>query len=350
MMKSLYQNLLKPIAFSMDAENAHHRTMQLMKSVSSNTLTKGLVDFRLDRQEEKKLEKEVFGIRFPNPVGLAAGFDKDGKYYDIIEMLGFGFIEIGTVTPLAQAGNPSPRLFRLPQDQALINRMGFNNDGVKALVSRLNNRPKSNVILGGNIGKNKNTPNEKANDDYAICFQELYNYVDYFVVNISSPNTPGLRELQEKKPLMSLLSSLVNLRTQENKSKPILLKIAPDMTHTQIDEIISCVKETGIDGLILNNTTISRDNLKSEKEKIEQIGAGGLSGKPLTQVSNDLLKYTTGKINKAFPTIGVGGIMNPDDAVNKLNSGADLIQIYSGMIYYGPTLVSDILKKLLSIR
>lgn len=348
MIRSVYQNLLKPIAFSMDAEKAHHQTMRLLKTASSIPLAKHLVDFRLPKEEEKRLEKEVFGIRFPNPVGLAAGFDKDGKYFDIIERLGFGFIEIGTVTPLAQSGNPAPRLFRLPDDKALINRMGFNNDGVKALVSRLKNRPESDVILGGNIGKNKDTPNEKANDDYAICFQELYDYVDYFVVNISSPNTPGLRQLQEKEPLMNLLETLVRLRQQENSLKPILLKIAPDMTYAQIDEIITCIRDTSIDGLILNNTTVTRDNLKTGKETIEAIGAGGLSGRPLTHISNEILKYASSRIKDSFPVIGVGGIMNPEDAVSKIEAGADLIQVYSGMIYYGPTIVRDILKKLLS--
>lgn len=281
----------------------------------------------------------IDGLTFPNAVGLAAGFDKDGKYYHDMSKLGFGFVEIGTVTPLPQKGNPQPRLFRVPSDNGIINRMGFNNDGVDAMVERIKKYGKpENCILGGNIGKNKITPNDKAVDDYIICFEKLYDLVDYFVVNVSSPNTPGLRELQDKKPLSIILNAL----TKRNKDqKPLFLKIAPDLTEGQLNDIIDLVNETGITGLIATNTTISREGLSTDAKKIESIGNGGLSGAPLTNRSTEIIKYLHDRSQGAFPIIGVGGICNGQDAVDKIKAGASLVQIYSGLIYRGPELVKE---------
>jgi dihydroorotate dehydrogenase len=345
-MKRIYQNLVKPLAFAIDAEKAHSLTMDSFAMISKIPGVASSLQAHLSAKELKSLERTVFGLTFKNPVGLAAGFDKDGKYYELLDVLGFGFIEIGTVTPKAQSGNPTPRLFRLPKDQALINRMGFNNDGVKALKSRLKNRVKSDTILGANIGKNKATPNGNAAEDYSICFQELYPYVDYFVVNVSSPNTPGLRELQEKEPLTRLLQKLLVLRDQESQHKPILLKIAPDLSPTQIADIVEIVKETKIEGIIVSNTTIERDNLNTCSKTLEQIGSGGLSGKPLFSHSGEILKHFSSRLPHNCPIIGVGGIGSPQDAKEKLAQGAQLIQIYTGLVYYGPTLVKDILQHL----
>ena len=296
----------------------------------------------------KKLEREVFGIKFPNPVGLAAGFDKDAKAIDQLANFGFGFIEIGTITPKGQPGNDKPRLFRLVEDDAVINRMGFNNQGVNVAIERLKSR-KSDVIVGGNIGKNKATPNDRAFEDYKICFEQLFDYVDYFVVNVSSPNTPGLRELQEKEPLQKLLISLKELNEQKENPKPILLKIAPDLTTDQLDDIVEIVSNVNLDGVIATNTTVDRGNLKTHWERIEQIGAGGLSGKPLTKKSTEVIKYLADKSNGSFPIVGVGGIMTAQDAIEKLNAGASLVQIYSGFIYDGPNLIKSINKELLKV-
>ena len=268
----------------------------------------------LFKVNDTRLEREVFGLRFDNPVGLAAGFDKDAKLFDELASFGFGFVEIGTVTPLPQDGNPKPRLFRLKKDYAIINRMGFNNEGIEAAVARLR-RKKSNIIIGGNIGKNKVTPNKKAVSDYEICFEKLFPYVDYFVVNVSSPNTPGLRDLQEKVPLTRLLNRLQKLNIQKEKRKPILLKIAPDLSNEQLDDIIAIVANTKIDGVVATNTTISRNGLKTVKTKLEAIGNGGLSGKPIKDRSTEVIKYLADKSNKAFPIIGVGGIHSPEDAI-----------------------------------
>ena len=287
------------------------------------------------------------GLKFKSPIGLAAGFDKDGKYYKSMAALGFGFIEIGTVTPVPQKGNPQPRLFRLPEDKALINRMGFNNEGVDAMVDRLKDRPSSDLIIGGNIGKNKSTPNDKAVDDYSIAFNKLYPYVDYFVVNVSSPNTPDLRDLQDKAPLHALLSHIMDLRSTKPKSLPVLLKIAPDLTDTQIDDVIDIILDLGVDGIIATNTTISRSALYTSKQTIDDIGNGGLSGKPLTARSRAVVKYLRDRCPD-IAIIGVGGIGTPDQAASMLAAGADLIQIYSGMVYYGPDLVRDIKKKLVA--
>lgn len=294
----------------------------------------------------KTLERTLFGITFPNPVGLAAGFDKDAKLIDELACFGFGFIEIGTLTPKAQPGNDKPRLFRLPKDQALINRMGFNNGGVAEAVERLKKR-KSKVIIGGNIGKNKVTPNEKAFEDYEYCFQALHPYVDYFVVNVSSPNTPGLRELQEKEPLMQLMNHVKELSTKSKMPKPVLLKIAPDLTNSQLDDVVDVLLKTKADGVIATNTTISRQGLTSSKATLDAIGNGGLSGKPLQNKSNEVISYLRGQLGTNFPIIGVGGIMTPDDAIAKLEAGADLIQIYTGFVYEGPGFIKRILERLL---
>lgn len=288
-----------------------------------------------------RLERELFGIRFPNPVGLAAGFDKDARWYDELSCLGFGFIEVGTITPLPQDGNPKPRLFRLPADSGLINRMGFNNGGLENATEQLSTR-KKDIIIGGNIGKNKSTPNDQAVNDYIKCFNALFHHVDYFVVNVSSPNTPGLRELQEKEPLLNILNTLQGINNQKAKRKPILLKIAPDLTDEQLDDIVDIVKQTRIDGIIATNTTISRDGLTTPANELTTIGNGGLSGKPLKERATEVIRYLHQKSNGSFPIIGVGGIMDPKDALEKLDAGASLVQIYTGFIYYGPTLARDI--------
>ncbi len=303
----------------------------------------------LYRVNDTRLEKTVFGIRFKNPVGLAAGFDKNASMYNDLAYCGFGFIEIGTVTPKGQSGNEKPRLFRLKEDSAIINRMGFNNDGVELAVSNLKKR-KTNVIIGGNIGKNKVTPNEEATEDYLISFRELFDYVDYFVVNVSSPNTPNLRELQEKEPLTALLSALKKENALKSNPKPILLKIAPDLTNEQLDDIIEIVDTVKLDGVIATNTTISRDDLKTSKAIVDGIGAGGVSGKPLTHRSTEVIKYLATKSNKSFPIIGVGGIHSEKDALEKIEAGADLIQLYTGFIYEGPGLVKRINKAILKSK
>lgn len=342
----MYKSLLKPLLFLQKPEKAHHFTFDMTKVVFNLPLLKSLVKkvFALD---DYRLEREVFGLKFKNPVGLAAGFDKDAKLIDEMAMLGFGFIEIGTLTPKAQEGNPQPRLFRLPQDEAFINRMGFNNGGVVEAVERLKKR-KSDAIVGGNIGKNKVTPNENAVDDYLYCLEALHPYVDYFVVNVSSPNTPNLRDLQEKEPLKQLLLAVKSANDQKSKPKPILLKIAPDLTDGQLDDIIEIVQETQIDGVIATNTTIDRSKLSTPAAEIEAIGAGGVSGKALAARSTEVIRYLHSHSEGAFPIIGVGGIFSAADAIEKLEAGASLIQVYSGMIYEGPSLIKKIKKGILS--
>lgn len=299
------------------------------------------------RFENHSLHKEVFGLKFTNPVGLAAGFDKDGQYIRSFPALGFGFYEIGTVTPRPQEGNPKPRLFRLPKDEALINRMGFNNEGVDALVERLKNYKKHpDLILGGNIGKNKTTPNDNAVDDYVICFEKLFPYVDYFVVNVSSPNTPNLRALQDKEPLQNLLQTLQDKNTEKDQRKPILLKIAPDLSQDQIDDVIEVAKNTKLDGLIATNTTISREGLNTDRDRIQAIGNGGLSGRVLQDRSTEVIKYIFSKVSKDIPIIAVGGIDSPSSAKEKLDAGASLIQVYSGLVFKGPMLIKNIKKGL----
>jgi dihydroorotate dehydrogenase len=294
-----------------------------------------------------KLKKKLFGLTFENPVGLAAGLDKDAKAFNELSSLGFGFIEIGTLTPKPQSGNEKPRLFRLPNDNALINRMGFNNEGVDAAAIRLKYK-KTSCVIGGNIGKNKVTPNEEAINDYEYCFNALFDVVDYFVVNVSSPNTPNLRELQDKEPLTQLLKHLQKINNEKPKRKPLLLKIAPDLTNSQLDDIIDIVASTKIDGIVATNTTIAREPLSYPKTEIETIGMGGLSGKPLTKRSTEVIAYLKTKSNNAFRVIGVGGIHSPEDAIEKIKAGADLIQLYTGFVYEGPALIKKINKELIN--
>jgi len=345
---SLYHSFVKPYMFSLDAEKAHYKTVSLFRFALSLPFGKSIIK-SLYNYQSPKLERKLFGLTFKNPVGLAAGFDKDGKFYKEMSTLGFGFIEIGTVTPKPQDGNPKPRLFRLKEDEGLINRMGFNNDGVDAMVERLKQNKPKDVIIGGNIGKNKVTPNYAAINDYIICFEKLFDYVDYFVVNVSSPNTPGLRDLQDKGPLTEILSKLMDLNNEKPNPKPILLKIAPDLTDSQLDDIIDIVAETKIAGVIATNTTISRAGLNTSEDRIEEIGNGGLSGKPVRSRSTEVISYLHKKSNGAFPIIGVGGIDGPEAAKEKLDAGASLIQVYSGFVYQGPELVRRINKDLAKI-
>jgi dihydroorotate dehydrogenase len=283
----------------------------------------------------------VGGLNFKNPIGLAAGFDKDARYLQALACLGFGHVEVGTVTPKAQAGNDKPRLFRLPEDQGLINRMGFNNGGLDAMVERLKNRPEG-LIVGGNIGKNKITPNEEAVNDYLSCFNALHPYVDYFVINVSSPNTPGLRELQEKEPLRRIIHAVIEASKTKDISRPIFLKIAPDLTEGQLDDILDIAITEGLSGLICTNTTISREGLRTEKVKIDAIGNGGLSGRPVFRHSTEVLQYLSKRKSDELILIGVGGVFTADDAKKKLESGASLVQVYTGFIYEGPSMVGRI--------
>lgn len=329
----------------MNPEQAHHNVTSGLKFFTkiwgSDALLKSLYTV-----EDPRLQTTVFGLTFKNPVGLAAGFDKNADYIEQMSKLGFGFIEIGTVTPKPQPGNDKPRMFRLLNDEALINRMGFNNQGADVAAGRLKHlKEKNGVIIGGNIGKNKVTPNEEAVNDYIYCFNSLFDYVDYFVVNVSSPNTPGLRDLQEKEPLKKILNTLQELNHAKASPKPILLKIAPDLTDSQLDDIVEIVQDTKIAGVIATNTTISREGLLSDPNLVKE--AGGVSGKPLTKRSTEVIKYLSDKSNKAFPIIGVGGIHSAADAIEKLNAGASLIQIYTGFIYEGPGLVAEICKGIL---
>ena len=338
--------LLRSFLFLFDPEKIHDTTAKLIRINLSIPGAK-FIWTKLFRVEDERLKKTLFGIDFKNPVGLAAGFDKNASMYDDLAYCGFGFIEVGTVTPKGQLGNEKPRLFRLKEDAAIINRMGFNNNGVENAVENLRKR-KTKIIIGGNIGKNKVTPNEDATSDYVKTFNALFDYVDYFVVNVSSPNTPNLRELQEKEPLTKLLKTLQELNSTKPKRKPILLKIAPDLTDNQLDDIIEIVADVSLDGIIATNTTISRENLKTSNERIKEIGAGGLSGKPVGSRSTEVIKYLSTKSNKAFPIIGVGGIHSAEDALEKLDAGADLVQLYTGFIYEGPKLVKDINKALIA--
>lgn len=338
----MYQ-LLKKALFLLGPEKAHHLTLSLVRLPAVAPLLKGSYAI-----SHSSLEREVFGLRFKNPVGLAAGLDKNALAFEEFGSMGFGFVEVGTVTPKAQPGNDQPRLFRLIKNEAIINRMGFNNDGVQAVAARLRKRKKGGVIIGGNIGKNKVTPNEKAVDDYLICFEALFDVVDYFVVNVSSPNTPNLRELQEKEPLKELLNTLQIRNKAKSHPKPILLKIAPDLGNSQLDDIIEIVKDTKIAGVIATNTTISREGLHYDEKELAAFGAGGLSGKPLTQRSTEVIRYLKQQSGNAFPVIGVGGIHSAADALEKLDAGADLIQLYTGFIYEGPALIRRINRALLN--
>ena len=336
---TMYKSIIRPLLFKYDPEKVHHFTFKSIRLLSGIGLTKLLKPvFNI---EDKRLERTVFGLKFKNPVGLAAGFDKDAKLFQELSDFGFGFVEIGTLTPKPQDGNPKKRLFRLKEDQAIINRMGFNNGGVDEAVKRL--KKNKNVLIGGNIGKNKITPNEEAFEDYKICFNALFDYVDYFVVNVSSPNTPNLRALQDKEPLTKLLTGLQQLNTNKQRRKPILLKIAPDLTNDQLLDIIEIVNTTKIAGVIATNTTISREGLTSETKS----EMGGLSGKPLRSRSTEVIRFLSEKSNKAFPIIGVGGIHTKEDAIEKLEAGASLVQLYTGFIYEGPQLIKKINSEIL---
>jgi dihydroorotate dehydrogenase len=330
----MYKLLIRPFLFLFDPESVHHFTFKMIRFLSVFGFS---VLFRsLYEVKDERLKRNIFGLTFKNPVGLAAGFDKDAKLFNELSGFGFGFIEIGTLTPKPQEGNPKQRLFRLKEDQAIINRMGFNNGGVVDAVSRL--KENKGVLIGGNIGKNKATPNEKAVDDYLICFNTLYEHVDYFAVNVSSPNTPNLRELQDKEPLTQLLHRLQDENKTKLKQKPILLKIAPNLTDEQLLDIIDIVKTTKIAGVIATNTTLSREDLQS-KNKSE---IGGLSGKPLTNRSTEVIRFLHNQSGGTFPIIGVGGIHSAADALEKLEAGASLVQLYTGFIYEGPRLIKDI--------
>ncbi|MCM4170614.1 quinone-dependent dihydroorotate dehydrogenase [Arenibacter sp. TNZ] len=342
----MYKLIIRPILFQFDPEKVHHlifNTLRFFSKIGFSGIFRAIYSVN-----DPRLERELFGLKFKNPVGLAAGFDKDAKLYNELSDFGFGFIEIGTLTPKPQDGNPKKRLFRLKNDQAIINRMGFNNKGVFDAVENL--KKTHRVLVGGNIGKNKVTPNDLAAKDYLICFDALFDHVDYFVVNVSSPNTPGLRELQDRKPLTALLKELKKENTKlakakKNKERPILLKIAPDLTDDQLMDIIGIVKDTEIDGVIAANTTIARDNLKSSVALKEE--AGGLSGRPLTKRSTEVIRFLSQKSNRAFPIIGVGGIHSAEDALEKLEAGADLIQLWTGFIYEGPALIKKINKAII---
>lgn len=339
----MYQSLIRPLLFQLDPEQVHYLSFQALQTALVIPGMSQVFDASFCERDPRHA-RTVFGLRFPNPVGLAAGFDKDARLADKWRHLGFGYVELGTVTPKAQAGNPKKRLFRLPADQAIINRMGFNNGGVSLLEKRLQRMDKGDLVVGVNIGKNKVTPNEKAVDDYRICFERLFDYVDYFVVNVSSPNTPGLRSLQEKEPLTRLLSTLQELNHGKSQPKPLLLKIAPDLSEGQIDDIVAVTQATQLSGLIATNTTISRAGLSTSAKQVEAMGAGGLSGKPLTQVSQAILVQLRQKLGPDLPLIGVGGIMTPQDAKDRLAAGANLIQTYTGFVYGGPAFVKAILR------
>ncbi len=343
----MYKQLIKPIFFKLYPETSHHLANNSLKIVSAipggNAILRSLFSYK-----HKNLERTVFGLRFPNPVGLAAGFDKDAEVFDIYQNLGFGFIEIGTVTPKAQPGNPKPRIFRIVEDNGIINRMGFNNKGVDNAIINLKKKKKKNIIIGGNIGKNTATKNEDAIKDYTYSFKALHAYVDYFTVNVSCPNVKDLTKLQNKGDLVKILSQLQEINQQQEVQRPILLKIAPDLNQTQLDEVIEIVNETKIDGIVATNTSTNRENLKTTPQRLEEISNGGLSGKPLNKRSTEVIKYLHTKSNGKIPIIGVGGIMNAEDAIEKIEAGASLVQIYSGFIYEGPALAKKICKALVS--
>lgn len=335
----MYRYILRPLLFLFDPEKVHHFSFSIIKLTHNFGL--GAIFKNLYSVSDKRLERKLFGLTFPNPIGLAAGFDKNAELYQELSNFGFGFIEIGTITPKPQDGNPKKRLFRLKEDQGIINRMGFNNKGVEAAVKNL--KKNKGVLIGGNIGKNKVTPNEEAVNDYVYCFEALFNYVDYFVVNVSSPNTPNLRALQDKEPLTKILNVLITANSKKQNPKPILLKIAPDLSNEQLLDIIAIVKDTQIDGVIATNTTLSRDGLNSQN-KAE---TGGLSGQPLKKRATEVIQFLAQKSNNAFPIIGVGGIHTPEDALEKLNAGASLVQLYTGFVYEGPSVIKKINKKIL---
>ena len=341
--------LIRSILFNFPTEDVHYFSMNALRTACKISPVKSIIRNSFSANDPS-LSTKLFGLHFKNPVGLGAGFDKNALYLTELETLGFGFVEIGTVTPKPQAGNDKPRLFRLQQDKALVNRMGFNNDGVQIIAQRLaawrKNNENTSLIVGGNIGKNKVTANEDAWKDYEICFKELFDHVDYFVVNVSSPNTPGLRELQEKDSLLKILGRLQDINNGMQKRKPLLLKIAPDLTNEQLDDIIALSFEVKLDGLVATNTTISRDGLLTPKETVEKIGAGGLSGKPLLKHSTAVLQYLTSRLNNEIPVVASGGIFTGADAQLKLDAGASLVQVWTGFVYEGPSIVKNICRHL----
>ena len=341
--------ILRKFLFFFDPERVHYFTMNSLSFFLKIGFIRNIFKNKFII-EDKSLLTNAFGLDFRNPVGLAAGFDKNAKYINELSYCGFGFIEIGTLTPKGQIGNPKKRLFRLKKDNGIINRMGFNNDGVEVAIKHLKKVRKNGVLVGGNIGKNKVTPNEDANNDYLLCYHALFDFVDYFVVNVSSPNTPNLRALQEKEPLEKLLSTLIIENNKKTKQKPILLKIAPDLTSEQLDDIVDIVLKTKIHGLITTNTTILREGLVTPADTINEIGAGGLSGKPLLKRSTEVIKYINQKSNGAIPIIGVGGIHSAEDAIDKINAGAVLVQLYTGFIYEGPSLIKKINTEIINYR
>lgn len=345
--------IIRSILFLFDTEDVHYFSMNTLKWLCRIPFVKQLLQQEFTPESANSIE--LFNLSFRNPVGLGAGFDKNALYLTELETLGFGFVEIGTVTPLPQSGNEKPRLFRLPKDKALINRMGFNNDGAEIIAKRLSDWRKGSgkntrMIIGGNIGKNKNTPNEDAWKDYEICFNTLFDYVDYFVVNVSSPNTPELRALQEKDSLQKIFSVIQSSNNSKEKSKPVLLKIAPDLTNEQLDEIAALASEIKLDGLIVSNTTISRENLTASKTESDKIGAGGLSGLPLQQKSTDVIEYISKKLSEKIIIIGSGGIFSGKDAERKLNAGASLVQVWTGFVYEGPGIAKKICRYLQSVK
>lgn len=344
----MYKLLIRPILFLFPPEFIHNFAFQFLRFVFRIPFASSIIKLFYDF-EHQSLETELCGIKFRNPVGLAAGFDKDAKLINELACFGFGFIEIGTLTPKPQIGNPKPRLFRLKKDRALINRMGFNNEGVLEALVRLKFRDPG-IVIGGNIGRNNDTPNDKAFRDYEYCFEALFDVVDYFVVNVSSPNTPELRELQHKEPLRQLLSRMRDRSRSKQDPKPIFLKIAPDLNTSQLDDIVEIILETKINGIIATNTTTKREGLKTSDSRVKEIGQGGLSGIPIGNMSDEVIKYLKKKLPSDVSIIGVGGIFSAEDAVDKLNSGAKLIQIYTGFIYEGPALIKRINKAILKLK
>lgn len=338
--------LIKRVLFTMEPEKVHYMVMNRLNNACSIGSLRSLIK-RMFSIAHPSLSRELWGLKFSNPVGLAAGFDKDAKFTDTLACLGFGFIEIGTVTPRPQPGNPKPRLFRLPSDKAIINRMGFNNEGAKAAAERLRKR-REKLVIGGNIGKNKDTPNEDAVQDYEASFRDLYGVVDYFVVNVSSPNTPGLRALQDKEPLMNLLNHLQKINLELGQARPILLKIAPDLTEEQMDDIVEIVTVTGIQGIVATNTTIDRSGLVTPTAEVAEIGAGGLSGAPVKAKATEVIRYIHRRSQGRIPIIAVGGIFTAADAREKLEAGASLVQVYTGFIYEGPAIAKNICKGIIS--
>lgn len=343
---SFYTKFGKPFLFQLDAENAHWLTMASLRLACQLPGGKRILQQLFQPSIKADFQTEVAGIQFKNPIGLAAGFDKNAEFTDELACLGFGSIEIGTVTPLPQVGNPRPRLFRMPADEALLNRMGFNNEGVDAVAKRLRKRKNREIIIGGNIGKNKITSNEEAWRDYLTCFRVLADEVDYFTINLSSPNTPGLRQLLEKEFLTPLLEPIQNENQKRNKPKPLFLKISPDIESEQLESILEALISLNMNGIVATNTTTNRNSLETSEEEIEQLGSGGISGLPLQKCSLEFLKEINSKTNGKLAIISSGGIMNPEEGKSRLQNGANLIQLYSGLVYYGPGLVGNCLNGL----